>query len=74
MLGLNHNGNSWKYAVANFLTIFVMAMIAQLALKLPSGIFPSNFEIYECLINALGTAFASTGAIYGINKVTKENS
>lgn len=66
MLGLNKNGNSLKYLVGNFFLFLGVQMAFELYGLLPSGVFPSVFQMYEAAIQSL----IATLAIYGVNKAT----
>jgi len=68
MLGLNKNGNSWKYLVGNFFLFFGSQIVFELYEMLPSGVFPSLFQAYEAAIKSL----IATLAIYGLNRATKK--
>lgn len=69
-LGINKDGNNWKYVTANFLIVLAMTVTAELSLKLVSGTYPTGFEIYECGLKAFGAAIGATALILGINKAT----
>lgn len=66
MLGLNENGNSLWYAVANFVIVFAVSLGFELQALLPSGQFPTLFEVYRASL----VSFVSTCVFYGINKAT----
>lgn len=72
MLGINKNGNNWKYAIGNFLIILLIQVIFDFNEMLPQGSFPTAFQAYESAVKAFIVALA----FYGINRAThkKEDS
>ena len=69
MLGLNSNGNSWKYAIANFIiTFFSELVLLAYGKALLTGVFPTDFDVYFMAL----TALATTIIFYGVNKATKK--
>ena len=65
-VGLNKNGNNWKYAVGNFFITFGAQTGFVAYETLSSAKLPTMFEIYKILI----TSFVATLGFYGINKIS----
>ena len=69
-LGINYNGNKWQYIIINFLVIFLAQMVFELYDLLALNKFPSLFQVYKAVVQAL----IATIAFYGINRQTHKES
>lgn len=68
MLGVNSSNVKWTQILANFIIIFLAQLVFCLYNLSVSGVFPTQFEIYEAVLTSLIASFA----FYGINKATVE--
>ena len=64
-LGINTNGNNWKFAVANFFVVFLAQLAYGLYENLSTEQLPTPFECYKMVIVAL----VATLGFYGINRL-----
>jgi len=68
-LGMNQIGNNWKYALGNFIVMFVVQLIFQMndLLSTPE-LYPSMWQVLKCVT----TSAVATLIFAGYNKLAKE--